>query len=155
MPPLHVGVEICAPGHVHPVGARVGLHGDRFGQRPRLPVGEGRKPQHQRLAPSAAFFRPLPPSAARPSPPSHGGATRVGSGQAMSGNRAGPNLAASPFSLRRSALNTFSGVIGTSSMRTPTASYTAFATAGGTGSSGPWPHSLAPYGPLGSGSSTT
>src|SRR5207245_7247364 len=90
-----------------------------------------------------------------PSPPSHGGGTRVGSGHGRSGNRAGPNRGSSPFCLRRSALNTFSGVIGTSSIRTPTASYTAFATAGGTGSSGPWPHSLAPKGPFGSGSSTT
>src|SRR5207249_6506738 len=158
MPPLHVGVEICAPGHVHAIGPRVRLHGERLLKRLGLPVSEGRKPEHQRLAPSApsaAFCRPLPPSAARPSPPSHGGATRVGSGQGMSGNRAGPNLAASPFSLRRSALNTFSGVIGTSSMRTPTASYTAFATAGGTGRSGPCPHSFAPNGPFGSGSSTT
>src|SRR5947208_14928238 len=73
----------------------------------------------------------------------------------MSGNCVGPNRGSSPLSLRRSALNTFSGVIGTSSMRTPTASYTAFATAGGSGSSGPCPHSLAPNGPLGSGSSTT
>src|SRR2546427_8310960 len=155
MPPLHVGVEICAPGHVHPVGARVGLHRDRFGQRPRLSVGEGRKPEHQRLAAPAACCRPLPLSTALPSPPSHGGGTRVGSGHAMSGKAVGPNRPASPFSLRRSALNTFSGVMGTSSIRTPTASYTAFATAGGTGSSGPWPHSLAPNGPFGSGSSTT
>src|SRR5207302_8458866 len=144
-----------APGDVRAVGHRVGLHGGRFGQRPRLPVGEGRKPKHQRLPASAAFCRPPPPSAARPSPPTHGGATRVGSAQGKPGNRAGPNRPASPFSLRRSALNTFSGVMGTSSMRTPTASYTAFATAGGTGSSGPWPHSLAPNGPFGSGSSTT
>src|SRR5205809_3490092 len=57
----------------------------------------------------------------------------------MSGNCVGPNRGSSPFSLRRSALKTFSGVIGTSSMRTPTASYTAFATAGGTGRRGPWP----------------
>src|SRR5437773_1502016 len=158
MPPLHVRVEICAPGHVHPVGPCVRLHGERLLKGLGLPVGEGRKPEHQRLAAFAGRCRPLPPlppSAARPSPPSHGVATRVGSGQGMSGNRAGPNRPASPFSLRRSALNTFSGVLGTSSIRTPTASYTAFATAGGTGSSGPWPHSLAPNGPFGSGSSTT
>jgi hypothetical protein len=46
-------------------------------------------------------------------------------------------------------------VIGSSSMRTPTASYTAFATAGITGSSGPCPTSFAPNGQLGSGSSTS
>src|SRR5437879_69434 len=154
MPPLHVGIEIRAPGHVHPIRARVRFHGERVLECLRLEIGEGWEPEHQRLAASAACCRPLPPSTALPSPPSHGGGTRVGSGQAMSGNAAGPNRGASPFSLRRSALNTFSGVIGTSSMRTPTASYTAFATAGGTGSSGPCPHSLAPKGPFGSGSST-
>ena len=53
----------------------------------------------------------------------------------------------------RSARSTLSGVIGTSSMRTPTASKTALATAGITGSSGPWPTSLAPNGQFGSGSS--
>src|SRR2546426_151630 len=155
---LHVRIEIRAPGHVHPIGTRVRLHRERFLQRLGLQVGEGREPEHQRPAAFAARCRPLPPlalPAARPSPPSHGVATRVGSGQGKSGNPAGPNLPASPFSFRRSALNTFSGVMGTSSMRTPTASYTAFATAGGTGSSGPWPHSLAPNGPFGSGSSTT
>src|SRR6266516_938302 len=155
MPPLHVRVEICAPGHVHPVGPRVRLHRERLFQRPRLQVGEGRKPKHQRLAAPAACCRPLPLSTALPSPPSHGGGTRVGSGHAMSGKAVGPNRPASPFSLRRSALNTFSGVMGTSSIRTPSVSYAAFATAGGTGSSGPWPHSLAPNGPFGSGSSTT
>src|SRR5713101_5417760 len=89
-----------------------------------------------------------------PSPPSHGVGTRIGSGQGMSGKVVGPNLAASPFHFPRNALSTFSGVIGTSSTRTPTASYTAFATAGITGSSGPWPTSFAPKGPFGSGSST-
>src|SRR6267378_5155384 len=164
MPSLHVGIQIGPAGDVHPFRPRVGFHRERLGECPRLEVKEGRKPEHQSLtafpafAAFAAFCRPLPPlppSAARPSPPSHGVATRVGSGHAISGNVVGPNRPASPFSFRRSALNTFSGVIGTSSMRTPTASYTAFATAGGTGSSGPCPHSLAPNGPLGSGSWTT
>src|SRR5438477_7775168 len=83
-----------------------------------------------------------------------GSGTRVGSGQGISGNVVGPYRGGSPFSLRRNALSTFSGVMGTSSTRTPTASYTAFATAGMTGSRGPWPTSLAPKGPFGSGSST-
>src|SRR3989442_1033181 len=125
-------------------------------QRPHVAKqGEGRKPQHQRRRPPGASPGRAPPGTALPSPPSHGGGTRIGSGHAISGNAVGPNRPASPFSFRRSALNTFSGVMGTSSMRTPTASYTAFATAGGTGSSGPCPHSLAPKGPFGSGSSTT
>src|SRR6266566_1943951 len=83
-----------------------------------------------------------------------GGATTIGSGHRTRGKSLGPKRGASPFALRLSALSTFSGVIGTSSTRTPTASYTAFATAGMTGSSGPWPASLAPNGPLGSGCST-
>src|SRR5437773_2369672 len=152
---LHVRIKIRAPGHVHPIGTRVRLHRERFLQHLGLQVGEGRKPQHQRRRTPGASPGRAPPGTALPSPPSHGGGTRIGSGHAISGNAVGPNRPASPFSFRRSALNTFSGVMGTSSMRTPTASYTAFATAGGTGSSGPCPHSLAPNGPFGSGSSTT
>src|SRR5882762_10110941 len=143
--PLHVRVEIRAPGHIHPLRPRVRFHHERVFQRLGLEMGEEGEPQHQRRLTPGASPGIVPPGTAFPSPPGH----------TMSGNAAGPNRGASPFSLRRSALNTFSGVIGTSSMRTPTASYTAFATAGGTGSSGPWPHSLAPKGPLGSGSSTT
>src|SRR5712691_419887 len=155
MPALHVGVQIRPASDEHAVRSGIGLHHQRFLQPPRLQIPERREPEHQRFAASAAFCRPVPPSIAFPSPPSHGGGTRVGSGHGMSGNAAGPNRGTSPFSFRRRALKTFSGVIGTSSMRTPTASYTVFATAGGTGSSGPWPHSLAPKGPFGSGSSTT
>src|SRR5438093_13528476 len=154
MPALHVGVQIRPASDEHAVRSGISLHHQCFLQRPRLQVRERRESQPQSLA-AFATLCPLPPSAALPSPPSHGGGTRVGSGHGMSGNAAGPNRGASPLSFRRSALNTFSGVIGTSSMRTPTASYTAFATAGGSGSSGPCPHSLAPNGPLGSGSSTT
>src|SRR6266699_556803 len=83
-----------------------------------------------------------------------GGATTIGSGHGTGGKSLGPERGASPLAFRLSAFSTFSGVIGTSSTRTPTASYTAFATAGMTGSSGPWPASLAPNGPLGSGCST-
>ena len=53
-----------------------------------------------------------------------------------------------------SARTIFSGVIGTSSTRTPSASNTAFASAGMIGRSGPWPTSFAPNGPFASGSST-
>ena len=59
-----------------------------------------------------------------------------------------------PWRLQLEAPITFSGVIGVSSTRTPTASYTALATAGMTGSSGPCPASLAPKGPSGSSVST-
>src|SRR5213078_131985 len=157
LPSLHVGVEVGPASDVHAVGARVGLHHQRFLQCLRLQISERRESQHQPFAAFAfaALCRPLPPSTGLPSPPSHGGGTRVGSGHGISGKVFGPTLPSSPFLFAFSALKTFSGVIGTSSIRTPMASYTAFATAGGTGSSGPWPHSLAPKGPLGSGSSTT
>src|SRR2546423_13860101 len=155
MPALHVGIQVGAAGHVHPLGARVGFHRERFLERPRLQVGEGWKSEHQGFAAVAVLCRPLPPSTALPSPPSHGVATRIGSGQGISGKVLGPTRPSSPLAFARRALNTFSGVIGTSSMRTPTASYTAFATAGGAGGNGPRPHSLAPKGALGSGASIT
>src|SRR2546421_2882229 len=75
-------------------------------------------------------------------------------GYGIEGNADGPYRAGSPFSLRRRASITFSGVTGISSIHTPSASCTAAQTAGGTGSSGPWPASLAPYGPSGSTVST-
>src|SRR2546428_8678702 len=156
--PLHVRVQVRPSCDVHPVRTGVGLHRQRLLERLWLQVLEGREPEHQRLRSAVtptAFSRPLPPSTALPSPPSQGGATRVGSGHGRSGNPSGPNRGSSPFSLRRSALKTFSGVIGTSSMRTPTASYTALATAGGTGRRRPRAHPLRPEGPFGSGSSTT
>src|SRR5689334_11345833 len=159
LPSLHIRVQVRPSSDVARVGAGVGLHRDRFLERARLQVPERREPQHQCLVPPAppaapaAFCRSLPPTAV-PSPPSQGGGTRVGSGHGISGKRAGPKRGSSPFCLRRRALNTFSGVIGTSSMRTPTASYTAFATAGGTGNKGPCPASLAPNGPSGSAPST-
>src|SRR5216684_2776912 len=83
-----------------------------------------------------------------------GGSTLIVVGYGMSGNRAGPKRAGSPFDLRRSASTIFSGVTGTSSTQTPSASKTAEHTAGGTGSRGPCPASLAPYGPSGSTVST-
>src|SRR5713226_8324126 len=114
-----------------------------------LEVGQ---PQH---------FLPVTPArsgvspTALPSPPSQGGGTFSVSGHATWGNRVGPYRAALPAVFACSALMIFSGVIGTSSTRTPIASYTALATAGTTGSSGPWPTSFAPNGPRGSGSSTS
>src|SRR5207249_8169984 len=60
---------------------------------------------------------PILTGVALPSPPSHGVGTRVGSGHEMSGKLVGPNRPSSPFALDRSALSTFSGVIGTSSTR--------------------------------------
>src|SRR6185503_6871500 len=72
-----------------------------------------------------------------PSPPSAGVNTRNGSGQSTEGTAPGPKRPSRPRAFSFNARNTFSGVIGTSSMRTPTALYTAFATAGGTGNSGP------------------
>src|SRR2546425_7409243 len=42
-----------------------------FRSRPRLPVGEGRKPEHQCLADPAACCRPLPLSTALPRSEEH------------------------------------------------------------------------------------
>src|ERR1051326_6570421 len=84
-----------------------------------------------------------------PSPTSAGVSTRRGSGQSTTGTEAGPKRPWRPRDLSFKARSTFSGVIGTSSIRTPTALYTAFATAGGTGNKGPCPTSFAPYGPFG------
>ena len=65
--------------------------------------------------------RLLAPVVALPSPPSHGGGTNIGSGYGTSGKRVGPTRRLA-LRFSSSACSTFSGVIGTSSMRTPTAS---------------------------------
>src|SRR5579864_379470 len=83
-----------------------------------------------------------------------GGSTVIGGRNANAGTARGPTRPGPPFTRCSRAASTLSGEIGTSSMRTPTASYTALATAGMTGSSGPWPASLAPNGPSGSSVST-
>src|SRR5688572_10441787 len=57
-----------------------------------------------------------------PSPPSAGVNTRCGSGHSTEGIDEGPYRPSRPFALSRSAFKTFSGVIGTSSILTPTAS---------------------------------
>src|SRR5439155_8213562 len=117
---------------------------------------EVRQPHHDRTTdPTSDFWLLTSDFLAVPSPPSHGGATRIGSGHAMAGKCAGPNRGARPLAFASSALTIFSGVIGTSSIRTPIASYTALATAGITGRSGPCPTSFAPNGPRGSGFSTS
>ena len=61
----------------------------------------------------------------------------MGTGYGTSGKRAGPKRPGIPRAFALSAARIFSGVTGISSTRTPTASYTALATAGGIGSSGP------------------
>ena len=48
--------------------------------------------------------------------------SRNGSGQSTDGTAPGPKRPSRPFSFSRNAFKTFSGVIGTSSTRTPTAS---------------------------------
>src|SRR6185503_13621500 len=163
--PFHVRQQIRSPGQEHRVGrCRRQMIGD-LGDRPRSDVPEARKANHVRDAFSAALAstpastgRPVGACGgfdARPSPPSHGGVTLIASGQGTAGNSPGPTRAGLPDALSESALRIFSGVIGTSSMRTPTASKTALATAGMIGSSGPWPTSFAPNGPAGSGCSTS
>ena len=62
----------------------------------------------------------------------------------MAGKPFGPWRGGLPFAFASRARSTFSGVTGVSSTQTPSASKTAALTAGITGSSGPWPASLAP-----------
>src|SRR5205085_7043365 len=114
----------------------------RLGERARREVPEGREPHH---GPRSSNGRP---------PHSGGGSTFCSAGKRYSGRRVGPKRGALPSALASSAFSTFSGVIGVSSTRTPTASYTALAMAGITGRSGPWPTSLAPNGASGSSVST-
>src|SRR4029453_14755583 len=148
-PPLHFRVQGGAPRDQHGPRPVIGheLHGvaHRHGRQ----VRERRQPHHD--APPeggggvSANGRTAIFSAGNPNADS----TIFGSGNVNTGRRSGPTRAGLPCRLASIALETFSGVIGVSSMRTPTASWTAFATAGITGSSGPWPASLAPNGPSG------
>src|SRR5688500_7537683 len=57
----------------------------------------------------------------RPSPPSRCVKTRKGSGQSVLGTEIGPKRPSRPLDFSCKAFKTFSGVSGTSSMRTPTA----------------------------------
>src|SRR2546426_3262021 len=90
---------------------------------------------------------------ALPSPRSQGGGTRRACGQLTCGKWPGPKRGSRPAFFSARAFIIFSGVTGISSIRTPTASYTALATAGMIGRSGPCPTSFAPNGPRGSGAS--
>src|SRR5215475_4549937 len=92
-------------------------------------------------------------SIALPSPPWNGVGTTIAGGIGHVGNADGPYRPSCPFALARIAFSTLSGVIGISSMRTPTASKIALVIAGGTGNCGPCPTSFAPNGPFLSGSS--
>src|SRR5262245_26548452 len=65
---------------------------------------------------------------ALPSPPSHGGRMNTGSRYSIAGNDFGPYRPSLPCDFAFRAFNIFSGVTGISSMRTPTASYTALQT---------------------------
>src|SRR5262249_21968931 len=146
-------VQVRAACHQRRFGAVLGQQRGRLGGRARRQVAE----------PGQTHHRPLPPTyvvyvagsgtwsgSGIPLRHSSGSSGRIGSGNCTVGTRSGPKRGSWPSAPRSSAFSTFSGVIGSSSTRTPTASNTAFATAGGTGSSGPWPASFAPNGPSGS-----
>src|SRR5439155_20143672 len=110
LPPLHVRQEIRAAGDEHRVARNEQLRG--FLHRARCVKREERKSHHDGVR-SVKAFPPEPSAAvgalrdgvrsakafallvplsfvALPSPPSQGGGTSSGSGQAMSGKRAGP-----------------------------------------------------------------
>src|SRR5262249_46536235 len=152
VPALHVGKEIGPARDQHglwPLG-RKDFRRLRDARR-RAEPEPGQAHHDATLSFGALRGAPI----ALPSPPSQGGSTFMGSGYGTSGKCSGPTRGSSPFAFFSSAASTLSGVIGSSSMRTPTAPYTAFATAGITGSSGPCPTSFAPKGQFGSGSSTS
>src|SRR5262245_9516924 len=144
LPALHVGIEIGAAGDEHRVAPVLGHEVRRARERRRRQVREGWQPDHEAngLDTTASAGWPKADSTAS-------GALNV-----SSGSRSGPTRAGLPAHLRSSALRILSGVIGTSSMRIPSAWWIAFAIAGITGRSGPWPASLAPNGPSGSSVST-
>src|SRR5262249_40822854 len=133
---LHVGKQIGAPGQQHRLRALRSEYRPRLVYRFRRAVTEPRQPHHEPRAFSGFRAGVLGGWLIElPSPPSHGGGTSMGSGYGTSGNATGPTRAMPPFAFFSSAASTLSGVIGSSSIRAPMASYTAFATAGITGSS--------------------
>src|SRR6185436_12435384 len=95
------------------------LRGFRHGRG--CAVFEPRQAHHDAATPVRTFFFGCS-FAAFPSPPSHGGATNIGSGYGTCGNFSGPTRGSFPCAFSASARSTLSGVIGTSSIRTPTAS---------------------------------
>src|SRR5580765_5689407 len=152
LPALHVRQQVGAARDQHRVGALAGENARGLLHRRRRAMLEPGKAHHAAGTLSLGFSAPF---LALPSPPSHGGATSTGWGYGTAGNAVGPTRASLPAAFSSRAFRTLSGVIGISSMRTPTASWIAFATAGITGRSGPCPTSFAPNGQFGSGSSTS
>src|SRR5262249_39948000 len=142
--PLHVRIEIGAARHEHCCRAMIAHELHRVSDGDGCQVRELRQPHHEPKGLSAMF------SAGGP----NAGSTALGSGDLNNGSLSGPTRAAFPCRPSSRAFSTLSGEMGVSSMRTPTASYTALVTAGITGSSGPCPASLAPNGPSGSSVST-
>src|SRR5678815_6176297 len=123
LPALHVRVEIGPARDEHGLRPVVGHQLHRVGHRHRRQVPEGRQAHHDAngLTDTSSAGSPKADS------------TTFGSGKVNTGSRSGPRRPGLPCRLPSIALTTFSAVIGVSSMRTPTASYTAFATAGMTG----------------------
>src|SRR6185295_7893759 len=89
----------------------------REAHHPRLPSGRaGSATPAEAAGPAPAATRPI--SIGLRAPPSQGTGTRIGSGHRISGTSFGPYR----FAGDSIAFRIFSGVTGTSSMRTPTAS---------------------------------
>src|SRR5262249_13058760 len=142
---LHVRVKVGAARDDHGVGAVLAEQACRIGDGLRRDGREGRQAHHGGVPPSENG-RTATASAGWPNAES----TTSGSLNLNSGMRSGPTRGVLPWRFDSRPFRIFSGVIGTSSTRTPTASYTALAMAGITGKSGPCPASLAPNGPSGS-----
>src|SRR5688572_10933538 len=121
MAPLHVRQQVGSARDRQRVRAFRGKDLRRLADRLRGAVLEPRKPHHDPATPASAFFFGASLTAL-PSPPSHGGGTIIGSGYGTCGNFAGPTRGSLPCAFSASARSTLSGVIGISSIRTPTAS---------------------------------
>ena len=118
---LHVRPQVGPAGHDLSLSALVGEDRARRREIARADVPEPRESHHEV---TAFFFGFLVSCSlvARPSPPSQGGGTIDAVGQAILGKAFGPKRPMPPLAFSSSALRIFSGVIGTSSTRTPTAS---------------------------------
>src|SRR5262249_52048778 len=118
--PLHVRQKVGAAGDRHGLRPLARENSRGFGYGRRRAEAEPGQPHHDATFSLGAGLRGA--LSALPSPPSQGGSTCMGSGYGTPGKWSGPIRGFSPLAFFSSAASTLSGVIGSSSMRTPTAS---------------------------------
>src|SRR5208282_513207 len=123
--PLHVGEQVRASRKHHGTWALAVENASGLFHRTGRAEFEKRQSHHDFNTGSFSmrcFGRRGGSFVACPSPPSQGGGTRSASAQGTFGNCAGPYRGARPAFFSARAFRIFSGVMGTSSIRTPTAS---------------------------------